>query len=310
MRIGIFLGAQREMLSFDALIQRVAQAEQDEFSHVWFPHLPTTGYDALTTIALVGRQTHRIELGTAVVPTYPHHPLGLAQHALTAQSASGGRLALGIGLSHKPVIETMMGLSYDHPAQHMEEYLSVLRPLLSEGRVDFAGQVFTVKAELQVQDTSPFPVMLAALAPRMLRLAGAYADGTITWMAGCKTIDSHIVPRLSAAAKSAGRAQPRVCVGLPIAVTDNASSGREQAAKAFNRYGQLVNYRRLLDIEDVEGPANVAVVGNETQVEQQLRDFAAAGTTDFLASIFPVGEDADASVARTWDLLKHVNGTI
>jgi len=310
MRIGIFFGARREVVGLNTLVERASHAERDGLSHFWVPHLPTLGYDALTALAIIARQTSRIELGTAVVPVFAEHPLTLAQHAMTAQAASGGRLTLGIGLSHKPVVEGMLGLSYASPARYMEEYLSVLHPLFSEGRVDFTGQIFLVKAELRVQDSSPFPVLLAALAPRMLRLAGAMADGTVTWMAGRKTIESHIAPRLHAAAQAAGRPQPRVCVGLPIAVTDDETQGREYAAQDFQRYGQLANYRRLLDIEGVEGPADVAVVGNERQVEQQLRAFAAAGATDFLAAIFPAGENPDASIARTWNLLKNLNGTL
>jgi 5,10-methylenetetrahydromethanopterin reductase len=310
MRIGIISGARMEVMESDALMRMAEQAEQDGFSHLWFVHRPSLGYDTLTIIGSIGRQTRRIELGTAVVPVYPYHPLGLAQHALTAQAMAGGRLTLGIGLSHKPTVEDVLGLSYEHPARHMREYLSVLRPLVSDGRVDFAGQVFRVKAELKVPGAAPFPVLIAALAPMMLRIAGELADGTITWMAGRKTIESHIVPRLNAAAKTAGRPQPRVCVALPIAVTDDLTGGREQAGREFRRYGQLVNYRRVLDIEGVDGPADVAVVGNESQVEQQLRALAAAGATDFLAAIFPVGEDAAASMSRTWTLLEHLNGNL
>lgn len=310
MRISLLLGARREVLGVDVLTQRVVQAEQDGFSGFWFVHLSALGFDALTAIALVGRATSRIELGTAVVPVYPFHPTALAQHALTAQAASQGRLTLGIGLSHKPVVENSWGLSYTKPARYMHEYLSVLRPLLDEGRVDFSGEVFTVKADLAVQEATPCPVLLAGLAPRMLHHAGALADGTITWMAGPKTIETHIAPGLHAAAGEVGRSQPRICVALPIAVNDDIPNGREQAGKDFQRYGQLVNYRRMLDIEGADSPAEVAVIGNETQVEEQLRAFAAAGTTDFLASIFPVGNDMVASEARTWALLQRLNGTI
>jgi len=310
MRIGIFAGARREVVGFNTLVEWASHAERDGFSHFWVPHLPTLGYNALTALAIIARQTSRITLGTAVVPVFAEHPLTLAQHAMTTQAASGGRLHLGIGLSHQPVVEGVFGLSYASPARYMEEYLAVLRPLCSEGRVDFAGQVFAVKAELYVQDHSPFPVLLAALAPRMLRLAGAMAEGTVTWMAGRKTIESHIAPRLQAAAQAAGRPQPRLCVGLPVAVTDDEAQGRAQAAQNFQRYGQLVNYRRLLDIEGVGGPADVAVVGNEQQVERQLRAFAAAGASDFLAAIFPTGNNHEASLGRTWDLLKNLNGRL
>ena len=232
----------------------------------------------------------------------------LAQQAITTQIAAGGRLTLGIGPSHKPGIENVLGLSYDRPAKHVEEYLAVLRPLIDEGKVDFDGDFYNVHATLDVPDGLPVSVMISALAPRMLRLGGAVADGTITWMAGVRAIDSHVVPRITAAASEAGRPAPRVSVGLPVAVTDDESAGRAQAANLFERYGTLVNYRRILDVEDVEGPSEVAVVGNEAEVERQIRAFADAGATEFIANVFPVGDDAEASAARTRALLKSLVG--
>jgi 5,10-methylenetetrahydromethanopterin reductase len=310
MRIGIIVGARQEVPRFDELVQIARQAEEGGLHSMWFVHRPTLGYDALTAIALLGRDTGRLELGTAVVPVYPYHPVGMAQHALTAQTATGGRLTLGLGLSHRPMVEEALGLSYAQPARHMREYLSVLRPLIASGHVDFAGQVFRVKAEMRVPGATPCSVLIAALAPLMLRVAGEFADGTITWMAGRKTIESHIVPRITQAASAAGRSHPRVCVALPIAITDNAAVARQQAATDFQRYGQLVNYRRVLDLEGAAGPADVALLGNEAEVERQLRTFATAGATDFLAAVFPVGADGATSTARTWEFLKGVAGKL
>lgn len=203
-----------------------------------------------------------------------------------------------------------MGLSYDRPAQHMGEYLNVLRPLLDEGKVDFSGRFYNVKGQLQVPGALHVPVVIAALAPRMLRIAGEQADGTFTWMAGTKTVQSHVAPRISAAAQSAGNPPPRICVGMPLAVTDDPQAAREQAAKVYERYGQLANYRRMLDIEEVEGPSEVALIGNEAEIEAQLRAYAASGATDFLASIFPVGNDEESSVARSMNLLKSLVGKL
>ena len=217
---------------------------------------------------------------------------------------------MGLGLSHQPVIEDVMGLSYNRPARHMREYLTVTKSLINDGQVDFEGQFYRIKAELTVKDAPSLPIVIAALAPRMLRLAGELADGTATWMAGVKTIGDHVVPRMQAAAQSAGRTEPRVIVGLPIAVTDNPNGARDSAAKVFERYGQLTNYRRLLDIEGVEGPSEVAVIGNEAQVEQQLRGFASAGATEFMASILPVDQDAEESAARTGSLLGSLVGKL
>ena len=307
MKIGLFVGgAPTDEIRLDEVVAQGVQAEADGFDSYWLPHISARGPDALTALALVGTQTERIALGTGVVPTYPRHPAMLAQQTITTQIAAGGRLTLGIGPSHKPGIENVLGLSYDRPAKHVEEYLAVLRPLIDQGRVDFDGDFYNVHAELALSDGLPVSVIISALAPRMLRLGGAVADGTVTWMAGVRAIDSHVVPRINAAASDAGRPNPRVVVGLPVTVTDDEAAGRAQAATLFERYGTLVNYRRILDVEEVEGPSEVAVVGNEAEVERQIRAFADAGATEFVASVFPVGDDAEASIARTQALLKSL----
>ena len=312
MRIGLNYGGvasiEAQIQSVDEYVQRVVDAEEDGFDSIWIAQI--FGADALTVIALAGPRTSRIEMGTGVVPTYPRHPFVLAQQALTVQAAAGGRLTLGIGLSHQPVIEGMWGLSYEKPARHMREYLSVLRPLVEEGNVAFSGDVFRVTGGLQVPGAEPFPILVASLAPMMLRIAGELADGTVTWMTGPKTIETHIVPRISAAAEEAGRPAPRVGVALPVAVTGEASAAREQAAQTFQMYGALPNYRRMLDIEGAKGPADVAIVGNEAEVEGLIREIAAAGATDFIAALFPTDSDPDASMERTRALLKSLVGKV
>jgi F420-dependent oxidoreductase-like protein len=300
MRIGLFFS---ETGNPDTLVQQAVDAERDGFATAWFSQI--FGNDTLTLLALAGQKTSRIELGTSVVPVYVRHPHMLAQQALTVQAASNGRLALGIGLSHAPVVEGMWGLSYDKPARYMREYLSVLRPLLHDKRVQFQGEVFRVTATVQ-SDAKPPALLVAALAPAMLQMAGELAEGTITWMTGVRTIETHTAPRIRAAAQAAGRPDPRVCVALPVAVTDDAPAARERAARLFQVYGQLPNYQRMLKKEGAEGPASVAVVGNEKEVEQQIRSFASAGATDFASSIFPAGDDAAASMARTRALLKDL----
>ena len=305
MRIAVFFGGTNDV---QGQVDAVVEAEQDGFDGIWFGQI--FGPDVLTVIAMAGEKTSRIELGTAVVPTYPRHPVLMAQQALTAQAATGGRFSLGIGLSHKPVVEAMWGLSYERPAAHMREYLSVLRPLLKEGRVSFSGEFFRVNATVQVVAAEPPPVLIAALAPVMLRLAGEVADGTVTWMAGRKTLETHIVPRINAAAEAAGRTEPRVVVGLPVAVTDDVGEARERAARSFQIYGSLANYQRMLKIEGAAGPAEVAIMGDEKEVERQLRGIASAGATDFLAGMFPVGDDASGSLDRTRALLKSLVGKL
>ena len=307
MQIGLFVGAApTDRIRLAEIIEQGVQAERDGFHSFWLPHISARGPDALAALALIGGQTGRIALGTGVVPTYPRHPAALAQQALTTQIAANGRLTLGVGPSHKPGIEDALGLSYDRPAKHTREYIAVLSALMSDGRADFDGEVFRVHTDLALADALPVPLMISALAPQMLRLAGAATDGTITWMAGVRAIDTHIVPRVNAAALDAGRKPPRVAVGLPVAVADDEHAAREQVASLYGRYGSLVNYRRILDVEEAEGPSEVAVVGSESDVERQLRAFADAGATEFIASVFPVGYDPAASIARTRALLKSL----
>jgi F420-dependent oxidoreductase-like protein len=243
------------------------------------------GYDALTLLALVGAQVPDIELATAVVPTYPRHPIMLAAQALTVQAATGGRLTLGIGLSHQIVIEGMFGYSFERPARHMRDYLSALMPLLRGEQVMYDGE--TLKAmtlgPLDVHAPPP-PVIVAALAPIMLRLAGAVADGTATWMTGPSTLESHIIPSINAAASEAGRAPPRVEAAFPVCVTGDPDGARDLAAKVFSIYGQLPSYQAMLEKEGASGPGDVAIVGDESAVAEQIRHLADIGVTDFGAS--------------------------
>ena len=301
MKIGIGIGdIAGAPADLDGLIAQAKRAEDDGFASGWFAHI--MGFDAIMAAAFCGRATSRIELGTAVVPTFTRHPAVMAQQALTAQAATRGRFALGVGLSHQIVIEGMMGLSFAKPFTHMKEYLAVLKPLVDRRSVSWAGEEYRVNVQLNFPDTKPCPVLVAALAPRMLALTGAEADGTITWMTGVKTLREHTVPRIREAAAKAGRPAPRVVVGLPVAVTTNVASARESAARGFQIYGVLPSYRAMLDREGVEGPADVAIVGDESAVGEALRQLAEAGATDYLAIPFRVQADPEA-VERTRALL-------
>ena len=309
MRIGLFVGALELMRDVAVRLERISEAEADGFDSYWLPQ--QFGADMLTVIAMAGMQTHRIELGTAVVPTYPRHPVALAQQALTVQVAVGGRLTLGIGVSHRSTIEDWLGLSYTRPARHIEEYLSVLRPLLHESGVDFHGQEFRVAGELQIPDADMVecPVLLAALGPRMLEIAGRLADGTITWMTGVNTIRDHVAPRLKEAAAAASNPQPRICVGLPVAVTDHPERARARADRLFQHYAVLPSYIAMLEREGVDSPGGIAVVGDESAVEDQLRYLADIGATDFLATIFPV-DGSQTTETRTRAFLQSLVGRI
>src|SRR5438093_2045934 len=238
MRIGIGIGdIAGQPADPDSLVAQAQRAEADGFASGWFAHI--MGLDAILAATLCARETTRIELGTAVVPTFTRHPALMAQQALSAQAAARGRFTLGVGLSHQIVIEGMFGLSFAKPYSHMREYLAVLAPLVREGMVSHAGDEYRVNVQLNVPGARPCPILVAALAPRMLALTGRVADGTITWMTGLRTVREHTVPSLRDAVAKAGRPSPRVVVGLPIAVTREVAAARESAAKQFQIYGAL-----------------------------------------------------------------------
>ncbi len=294
MRVGVFIGTQ----ALDEFVSDVRSAADAGFASAWAPQI--FGLDALTALAVAGREVPGIELGTAVVPTYPRHPMTLAIHALTTQAATGGRLTLGIGLSHQVVVENMWGYDFSKPARHMREYLSVLLPLMRDKSIAFTGDTMKAMGQLQSNVDAP-PVLIAALAPRMLALAGSVADGTITWMTGPKTVGGHVVPHITRAADEAGRPSPRIVVALPIAVTENEADARERAGNAFVIYGQLPSYRAMLDREGAEGPADVAIIGDEASVRAQVEQVFAQGATDFVGVPFV---ERDRTLALLADIAK------
>jgi F420-dependent oxidoreductase-like protein len=257
--------------------------------------------DALTALAVIGREVPGLVVGTAVVPTYPRHPLMMASQALTVQAATGGNLVLGIGLSHQVVIETMYGLSYERPARHMREYLEVLMPALRGESLAYKGETMSATTIMPsaVPGSTPPPVIVAALGELMLRIAGRLADGTALWMTGPKTVESHVVPTITQAAAEAGRPAPRIAMGIPVCVTAHPDEARTLAAEIFAMYGHLPSYRAMLDREGAEGPADVAVVGDEETVAGILRGMADLGVTDLTLPVFGSTEER----ARTMSLL-------
>ena len=245
---------------------------------------------------------------TAVVPTYPRHPHAMAQQALTVQAAAGGkRFVMGIGLSHKVVIENMFGYSFDRPARHMKEYLDVLLPLLNGDPVQTDGEHYRGQVSLDIPDAEkPVSCMLAAMGPAMLRLAGARTDGTILWMTAAGVVESYIAPTMNAAAEEAGRPHPRIVVGLPVMLSSNVEEAKATAAEQFANYERLPSYRSMLDKQGAAHPEDVALLGTEEQIETQLRQLKDAGTTDFVGVVF----GSDDERARTEEFLGSLAPTL
>ncbi|UGQ11019.1 TIGR03564 family F420-dependent LLM class oxidoreductase [Yinghuangia sp. ASG 101] len=287
--------------STEQLVAQAKAAEKDGFSSVWYDS--TVLGDPLAAITVAGRETSSIELGTAILQTYPCHPLLQANRAAAVAEAMGRPgLTLGIGPSHAPLVSGMYGLNYDHPGRNTEEYLHILTALLRGDTVTYEGQDWTTRGG-RVRTPHPVPVLLAALGPRLLRIAGQLADGVVLFMASAKAIETHVAPRLREAASTAGRPEPRIVAQLPIAVHDDLDEARAATAKTAGVYENLPNYRRIMDIGGARTPADTAILGNEQSVTRQLQTLIDAGATDIQAFVVPVGDDRAGSRQRTMDLL-------
>lgn len=281
--IGIFSGGSGTS-GFAAVLADATAALADGFESYWLPQIVQQA-DAMTMIGALAQQVPGIRFGTSVVPTFPRHPMVMAEQALTTSMLAGGRFTLGIGLSHRPVVEGMWGHSFDRPVRHAREYLDALLPLLAGERVRAVGETITARGKLEIHAPEP-PVLLAALGPQMLQLAGARCAGTITWMVGATTLRTLTVPTIAGAAVEAGRPAPQVVAGIPIWVTDDVDTARRVAATTYEVYGQLPSYRAMLDREGVEGPADLAIIGDETTCAGRLDELEQAGVTTFLAAEF------------------------
>ena len=297
-KYGIFGGAVNDG-TVDDVVAEAASAERDGFDSFWAPNI--FGHDALTTLAVVGREVPRIEIGTSVVPTFPRHPHAIAQQCHTVAAASGNRLTLGIGLSHKIVIENMLGMSYDKPVRHLREYLSVLMPLSRNETAHFDGEMYKVHANVAAKGSNGFGVVVAALGEQMLRVTAAMADGTLTWCTGPATLAQHTIPTITQAAEQLQRPAPRVIAALPVCVTADKDAAAERAAKIFAVYGTLPSYRAMLDREGVAGPADIAITGSVAEVQDRVAALAEIGVTDFAAVEFGATPD---EIADTRDALK------
>lgn len=308
MKYGIMTGARAassdvnaigRSVTIDEVVSLAQRAEAAGFSNVWMANV--FALDAIMTMAIAGRATRTIEVGTAVTPTYPRHPTAIAQQAVTAAAASGNRFVLGIGLAHKVMIEDALGTPFAKPARHMKEYLEVLAPLLRGEVVHYEGEQYCVRGlSVGAAGAGEVPLIVAALGEQMLKLTGRLASGTITWMAGPRTLEGHIIPTLSNAAAAAGRPTPRVIAGFPIVLTNKPDEARALIGRALAVYGDLPSYRAMLDREGVSNPADLAIVGDEAALRAGIARVRDAGATDFNAAIAEVDPGA---FDRTFEFL-------
>jgi len=312
-RIGVMIGPERgdSARKIARMIDDVKWAEDAGLDTAWVPQIPSD-LDALTAVALMGASTSRIEIGTAVVPLQAQHPIALARQALAVQAATSGRLALGVGPSHHWIVRDMLGLPYEKPAAFTRDYLEVLDTALrGPGPVDVENGTFTVHNPLELGPVAPLPVLIAALGPVMLALAGERADGTVLWMADERAVAEHVVPRITKAAEGAGRPAPRIVAGIPVCLCgpSEVDAARERANRILGEAELSPNYQRLLENGDARDIGDLCAVGDEAAIAARFRRFADAGATDLSVRLLPIGEGRDqllASKRRTREVLAGI----
>jgi F420-dependent oxidoreductase-like protein len=316
-RIGVMVGPERGRYrtKVERMLADARWAEDAGLATVWVPQLPDD-FDALTAAALIGANTQRIEIGTAVVPVQPRHPIALAHQVLSAQTVCEGRLALGLGVSHHWIIDEMLGLAYERPAATMRAYLDVLdQALAGPGAVDVENDLFRVHNPIDITDITPTPVLIAALGPLMLQLAGERSDGTILWLADERAIGTHVAPTITRAAEAAGRAAPRIVAGVPVCLCADheVDVAVARANRILSEAEVSPNYQKLLERGDARGVGDLLAAGSESSIEKRLRAFADAGTTDVSVRVVPIGDDRDeliASSRRTRAYLASLGGAL
>ena len=296
MELGIF-GSSRNI---DDLKKQVQEANNLGYTTFWTPQI--FNLDALTALAVIAESVEDIRLGTSVIPTYPRHPMMLAQQALTVNQVSNGRLDLGIGLSHKPVVEGMWGISFDAPVGHMSDYLQILMALLHDGTISYGGKHLTSRGGIDVPADAP-PVLVAALGPQMLKLVGRVADGTVTWMTGPETIRNHISPVINAAAEEAGRPVPQVIAAVPVCITSDSDMAEKYAKRDFGFYGDLPSYRAMLEREGLANSWDIALSGSFEEVADGLQKYAESGGTQVVAAVYGPDEAREQTVSELAKLM-------
>ncbi|WP_345496537.1 LLM class F420-dependent oxidoreductase [Nocardia callitridis] len=309
MRIGVMIGPERgdSARKVSRMLDDIAWAEEADLDTAWVPQIPTD-FDALVTIALMGMHTSRIELGTAVVPLQAQHPVALARQALSANAAADGRLALGLGPSHHWIVRDMLGLPYERPAGLTRDYLDVLDVALAgPGPVDVENSTFSVHNPIDLGAPQTIPVLLAALGPVMLSIAGERADGTVLWMADERAVADHVVPRITKAAENAGRKSPRIVAGIPVCLCapSEVDAARSRANRILGEAEVSPNYQRLLDYGDARDIGDLCAAGDEDAILARFRRFAEAGATDLSVRLLPIGDNREELIAS-----KHRTRTV
>jgi F420-dependent oxidoreductase-like protein len=282
-----------------AVVSTIVAAEKAGVRQIWMTQSGLAA-DTLTIFAAAAARTTSVRLGTAVVPTYPRHPLMMAQQALALGDLAPGRLRLGIGPSHRPSIEGMYGIPMSAPLEHLREYANVLRAVLWEGEVDYKGRFFTVKARLP--RTPRTPILISALGEGAFQLAGEVSDGAISWVCPVPYLLEKALPALRAGAEKSGRAAPPLVAHIPVALSQDRPAVLAAARRQLGRYGQLPFYAGMFAHAGFPVTADstmtdelldsLVVSGDEATVKQRLTDLLASGLDELLVMGIAVADAA------------------
>ncbi|MFH9672334.1 TIGR03564 family F420-dependent LLM class oxidoreductase [Streptomyces sp. NPDC017405] len=304
MTIGVSLS---HLDPIDTIVRLAREARASGLTSAWFGQ--TFSYDSPALAAIVGREVPGLQVGTSAIPVFGRHPLLVASQAQTAQAATGGRYHLGLALGTKHFTETGFGIPYERPIARLREFLTALRPLLETGSTDFHGELLTASTPLPATVPGaepPVPVLVAAMAPQALRVAGTLADGILPLLAGPRALAEHIVPAVTAAAEAAGRPAPRIVAFVPGVVTSDAEKVRRTAVETLSFYERFPSYQRVIELSGGTRAVDVAVIGDEEHVAAEVRRYRDAGATEVVFTATDLGGEADQR--RTFALLGELAG--
>ncbi len=294
MPTGVLIAPDRAAVSLvDDVLDKARAAHDAGVSQLWLGQ--QLDYDAISLAAVIGTAIPTVAVGTSVVPINPRHPLTVAAGAQTAQAATHGKFSLGLGLGVSYLEESVFGITTSNTVQRLREFLTVLRAIQEDRTVNFHGSQLTAvdpsMLPVALAGATPFPLYVAAMGPRALRVTGELADGTLPANAGPRTIEGFIAPTIAQAAADAGRPPPRINAIVGVAVTGDVDAARAAAATRLAVYDSIPSYQKVFAREGVSSAIDLAVIGPAEMVSRRVKSYLDAGATDL--TLLPLQTEPD-----------------
>ncbi|MGZ3609833.1 MAG: LLM class flavin-dependent oxidoreductase [Ktedonobacteraceae bacterium] len=295
-----------------AAAKAIVAAEAADVRQVWMTQF-TSAPDTMAIFAAASLQTSRVRMGTAIVPTYPRHPISLAQQALTLGDLAPNRLRLGIGTSHRPAIEGFYGIPMSAPLEHLREYVDILRAILWQGEVDYHGRFFNVKTTFP--RTPRTPILISALRTGAFHLAGEVSDGAISWVCPVQYLLEKALPALRSGAAKGGRPVPPLVAGIPVALSQDRKAVQAAARCQLSRYERLPFYANMF--ADAGFPIapdgtmtdalidSLVVYGDEAAIATRFAELLEAGLDELLVMNVQIA-DPDIEQVRLSRLIGQI----